>query len=29
MTVEIISGDAREALARFPDGHFHCCMREP
>ena len=29
MTVEIICGDAREALARFPDRHFHCCVTSP
>ena len=29
MTVEIICGDAREALARFPDGHFHACVTSP
>jgi len=29
MTVEIICADARQALARFPDGHFHCCISSP
>ncbi len=29
MTVEIICADSREALARFPDGHFHCCVTSP
>ena len=29
MTVEIICADVRDGLARFPDGHFHCCVTSP
>ena len=29
MSVDIICADVREALARFPDGHFHCCVTSP
>ncbi|KKK88057.1 hypothetical protein LCGC14_2747010, partial [marine sediment metagenome] len=29
MTVDIIHADAREGLARFPDGHFHACVTSP
>ena len=26
---ELIVGDARKELARFPDGHFQCCVTSP
>jgi DNA modification methylase len=29
VTVDIICADARDGLARFPDGHFHCCVTSP
>ena len=29
MKIQIITGDCREELRRFPDNHFQCCVTSP